>query len=302
MSRLIVLGIDGATFTLLEPWAKEGKLPAFGKLLEGGVYGPLESLLPPETMSAWPAILTGKDPGKLGVLEFWRVNRTSYKAELDPLLWEKWNPLWRILDRHGKKVCMCNVPTAYAPEGDFSGLFVSGPQSQGGEIRRLAYPPMLEASLKKINYQIYAPSIMAVGADRFPQLVSSLTDTKMKIASMLLDKESWDFFMFGLFYADQMGHFYWKYTDKTHPDYRQHNRYSEVILDYYRKADGWLESLFSRDANIVLVSDHGQGKMLRYANLNAWLRSKSLLVLTPAGENRLHHLNRRQLFFPECFN
>jgi predicted AlkP superfamily phosphohydrolase/phosphomutase len=37
----------------------------------------------------------------------------------------------------------------------------------------------------------------------------------------------------------------------------------------------------------VLVSDHGQGKMLRYVNLNAWLMSKDLLVLTSEGAKRL---------------
>jgi predicted AlkP superfamily phosphohydrolase/phosphomutase len=287
MSRLFVLGIDGATFNLLEPMVEKGNLPAFSKVMEGGAYGRLESPVPPETMSAWPAILTGKDPGTLGVLEFWEVNRKTYKAELSPIRWDEWNPLWKILDAQGKKVCICNVPTAYAPEDNFSGLFVSGPQSQGGELRRMAYPEELENTLKKINYQIYAPSIMTVGKDRFPHIVCNLTARKMKIASMLFSREQWDFFMFGLFYSDQMGHFYWKYTDETHPDFRPDNPYTHVILDYYRMVDGWLNDLLSSGENILIVSDHGQDKTLKYVNINAWLKSKNLLFLTKEGENRL---------------
>ncbi|MBC8462007.1 MAG: alkaline phosphatase family protein, partial [Deltaproteobacteria bacterium] len=63
--------------------------------------------------------------------------------------------------------------------------------------------------------------------------------------------------------------------------------YSNVILDYYRMVDNWLDSLFSFNTNIMIVSDHGQGKMLRYVNFNAWLMSKNLLALTAEGGERL---------------
>ena len=40
-TRVVVLGIDAATFTLLRPWMEEGKLPNFKKICDSGVTGPL---------------------------------------------------------------------------------------------------------------------------------------------------------------------------------------------------------------------------------------------------------------------
>ena len=32
--RVVVIGIDGATWNLIKPWAEEGKLPTFKKFIE----------------------------------------------------------------------------------------------------------------------------------------------------------------------------------------------------------------------------------------------------------------------------
>jgi len=41
MSRVIALGLDGGTWALIKPWADEGELPTFKKLMENGVWGVL---------------------------------------------------------------------------------------------------------------------------------------------------------------------------------------------------------------------------------------------------------------------
>lgn len=40
--KVLVIGLDGATWDLIKPWAEEGKLPTFKKLMEGGRGGELE--------------------------------------------------------------------------------------------------------------------------------------------------------------------------------------------------------------------------------------------------------------------
>lgn len=52
--RVLVIGLDGATWDLLIPLAGEGLLP-ISKLMNLGSYGELESTVPPVTAPAWAA-------------------------------------------------------------------------------------------------------------------------------------------------------------------------------------------------------------------------------------------------------
>ena len=69
-SRILVIGLDGGTWDLLMPLAKQGFLPILHELVVGGSYGELESTIPPITGSAWVSFATGKNPGKTGVYDF----------------------------------------------------------------------------------------------------------------------------------------------------------------------------------------------------------------------------------------
>jgi predicted AlkP superfamily phosphohydrolase/phosphomutase len=42
VSKVFVFGLDGATFDLILPWVREGKLPHLSRLLAEGSWGPLE--------------------------------------------------------------------------------------------------------------------------------------------------------------------------------------------------------------------------------------------------------------------
>jgi len=43
MRRVFVIGLDGATLDLIGPWAAQGELPTFSRLMREGVFGPLRS-------------------------------------------------------------------------------------------------------------------------------------------------------------------------------------------------------------------------------------------------------------------
>lgn len=46
-SKIIIIGIDGATMNLIRPWVSEGKLSGFKYIIEHGVSGGLMSSIPP---------------------------------------------------------------------------------------------------------------------------------------------------------------------------------------------------------------------------------------------------------------
>ena len=70
MAKSLIIGLDGATWNVIKPLAEEGKLPTFKKLMEEGVWGNLESTVPPVTGPAWVSFATGRNPGKTGVFDF----------------------------------------------------------------------------------------------------------------------------------------------------------------------------------------------------------------------------------------
>lgn len=78
MTKVLIFGLDGGTVDLIKPWADEGVLPTFKKLMRSGVWSKLESTFPPITCPAWPSMLTGKKPDKLGLYHFTSRDSKNY--------------------------------------------------------------------------------------------------------------------------------------------------------------------------------------------------------------------------------
>ena len=69
-TKVLVIGLDGATFDLIKPWAAQGHLPTLNHLLHNGVHAPLRSTMPPMTAPAWTSFATGVNPGKHCIFDF----------------------------------------------------------------------------------------------------------------------------------------------------------------------------------------------------------------------------------------
>jgi predicted AlkP superfamily phosphohydrolase/phosphomutase len=68
--RVIVIGIDGADWQVIEPLVRLGKLPGFKRLMEGGATGVLMSMEPSASPSLWTTVATGVNPGRHGIHGF----------------------------------------------------------------------------------------------------------------------------------------------------------------------------------------------------------------------------------------
>ncbi len=67
-TRLLVVGIEGATLDAILPLKEQGSLPFFSRLIEGGSSARLTSLRPNHQGSLWTTLSTGKLPYKHGIL------------------------------------------------------------------------------------------------------------------------------------------------------------------------------------------------------------------------------------------
>jgi predicted AlkP superfamily phosphohydrolase/phosphomutase len=81
MSRVLVIGWDGATFDVLRPWMDAGELPNLARLVEQGVRADMKSTIPPWSFQAWSSFMTGKNPGKHGIYDFFRTPPGTYRLE-----------------------------------------------------------------------------------------------------------------------------------------------------------------------------------------------------------------------------
>ncbi|NWG03348.1 MAG: alkaline phosphatase family protein [Syntrophaceae bacterium] len=114
-ARVFVIGLDGATFDLLDPWIKEGRLPNLKRMVEGSTYGRLGSTIPPVTPPAWTSFMTGVNPGKHGVFDFITFKPNSYKKVLVNSSHIRSKRFWDLAGAKGKKSIILYVPMTYPP-------------------------------------------------------------------------------------------------------------------------------------------------------------------------------------------
>ena len=119
------------------------------EIIESGVSGILESSIPPRTFPAWKCYSTGKNPGKLGVFDFFKINLDQRRANICDSRSFDGLEIWDIMSRKGKIVCVINMPTTFPPKR-VNGVLIGGPFSAKAGY---TYPREIEKQLKlRYNY------------------------------------------------------------------------------------------------------------------------------------------------------
>ena len=288
--KTILLGLDGATFDNIKPWAEEGLMPNFKKAMEAGTWGELRSTIPPTTPPAWATTVTGKNPGKHGIYDFREsflfdprrpiINSRSIRAA----------KLWHILNNLGKKVGVMNVPITYPPE-EVDGFMISGMMTPSPD-HDYTHPKSLKEEIKAAVGD-YVPNIDIPQYDveflddamRFFKDMRYCFEKRRDAFFWLLENKEWDFFMPVFVITDRIGHLFWKYLSPDSKKFYNHKnaeRIRQEIRDCYRLVDDMFGMLLERlddDTTLVVMSDHGFGYTYKWINVNRWLRDIGLLTL-----------------------
>jgi len=281
MGKVAVFGIDGAELSLIEKWQDE--LPNFKKLLDGGVYGKLETTLPPLTSPAWPCMFTGRNPAKLGLYGFIKnLAREEGRFELNTSNDYNEIAIWSILNRHGEKVGLLNVPLTFPPHS-IDSFMVCGIGAPVTAKSQYTYPPELKNILDEVvgGYEI-TPIILLDIPGNIPKQVAAfekVLEKREKAAAHLMSHFPWDLFICVFYVIDSVQHRFWHYMEKKHIK-RGDERYANLIKYFYIKVDAAIGRLISKmpdDVNILVVSDHGFGPCHGRFAVNRWLEHKNLL-------------------------
>lgn len=282
-SRLIILGLDGATFDLITPWVEQGKLPQLAALMQEGCWGPLRTVIPPSTAVAWNSFASGKGPGRHGLFEFMRRRPNSYRIE--PVNSDEVESarLWDIMAFHGKQSIILNLPITY-PVRPLNGQMVAGlPVPASGPNR--CYPENLIEEFEKIvpGYKPL-PSVSFSGKNEKEYLEDLLgtLQNKITIARHCLKNKAWHLFVQVFSETDFSMHSFWRYADNTHSKYRpeDYQRYGDAIFKVYRVIDDFIGEVRQNypEVPLLLVSDHGFGPLEYYIYSNTWLLREGFLT------------------------
>lgn len=289
--RIMVLGLDGATWDLLGPWIEAGELPHLAALRTRSVWGRLRSTIPPFSATAWATFATGVNPGAHGVFDFWARSRPG--EERHPIGSGQIGAptLWRRLSEAGRRVAVVGVPMTYPPQ-PVNGVLVSGMMTPS-EAAAYTYPAELKDQLRVAAGGTYRadPYSAITQSKAFLREALYWLEHRERAHRWLMERESWDCFISVIQEPDPIQHYFWTFLQPGHPDYEAPNaqEYRELVLDVFRQIDALigqrLRALDER-TTFVLMSDHGAGEARHWFNLNRWLVERGWLVLKKGTARR----------------
>jgi predicted AlkP superfamily phosphohydrolase/phosphomutase len=282
-NRVLVVGLDGGTFTLLRPWLEEGTLPCLARLYHEGVRGPLHSVVPPLSPEAWSTFMTGKHPGRHGVMNFLSFQPGSYDLHFNSGADVREPTLWRLLSDAGRTVGVVAVPMTYPPE-EVNGYLISGLETPGMKSQ-FTHPAGLSEELRRAvgGYDLHGDMLSHTTPEAYAQGVRDMVESQSRCATYLFDRYPADLSMVVIGATDRIQHCFWRFLDPAHPRHGVDSRPAllHAVRQVYQRVDAAVQELMDHvpdPKTVLIMSDHGFGPCHRSVHLNRWLRSRGYLA------------------------
>ncbi len=294
--RVVIIGLDGATFQVLDPLMKEGVMPFLARFAAEGTRAGLRTIVPALTPPAWTSLMTGRSPGHHGIFDFFRMDsRDSRHIRFTTSSDVACETIWSAASRQRRRVTTLNFPLMFpAPriEGNVvagwvpwkqlrlachpEGLFDRLRALPGFDQRELAMDIKLEERATEgcSNPDEYAPWI---------ELHIRREQHWLEILEHLMHTDPCDLTAVLFDGVDKLQHLCWRFiaaAPDTEWQESWERRAFELCREYFRRLDGIIERISARagrDARIFIASDHGFGPTRQVFHVNAWLERQGYL-------------------------
>jgi predicted AlkP superfamily phosphohydrolase/phosphomutase len=303
--RTLLIGLDGATFDVLDPMMQSGAMPFLKSFYEQGVRANLRTIVPALTPPAWTSLVTGRTPGQHGVFDFFRMESqesrhirffTSHDVQCDTI--------WSLASAQGLRVTSLNYPAMFPPPR-ICGNVVPGwvpwkqlrlacwPQDlferlkaiPGFNPRELAMDIKLEekATEGSSNYEEYLPWIqMHIRREQnWFEIFRHLTaEDPSELTAVLFDG------------VDKLQHLCWRFIrpeDATPLTEEWEVQIRDLCIEYFRSLDQILERMCETvgpETTVLIASDHGFGPTYKVFHVNAWLEQHGYLGWSDAAKSQ----------------
>ncbi|MCG3126525.1 MAG: hypothetical protein CHACPFDD_01361 [Phycisphaerae bacterium] len=303
IDRLLIIGLDGATFDVLNPMMDAGRMPNLQRFIRDGAAGILHSTKPPITPAAWTTFMTGKGPGRHGILDFEKFDVRNHALTFNSTYEIREKTLWELLSEKELRVGSINVPMTYPPK-KVNGFMISGFETPSTKANFTWPPDLKDEILRVLPTYDYRTNWQrkALGGDgvlaRNLDYISQSFDQGWVLTRHCGEKFGWDVLMVLFKLVDNLQHKAWKYIDpRTAGSYPQQ---AEMVARCLTRLDDVLGQLFeyarSHDAAVLIMSDHGHGSLDGKAQPNLLLQKWGYLTLHNGWQRaatRVAHLARR---------
>lgn len=284
IEKVAVIGLDcGEPSFVFKRW--KDVLPNMRKLAEGGLWGNLESCMPPITVPAWSCMTTSKDPGTLGVYGFRNRKDNTYDGlSIATNLAIKEPRVWDYLGKAGKKSISIGVPQTFPITNPPNGLQVTCFLTPGIDSD-YTHPKELKQEIASVvgEYMIDCKDFRTDNKQWLLDQIYEMTDKRFKLCKHLIQTKPWDLFWMVEMGTDRIHHGFWQYIDPEHHRYEKGNPFENSIRDYYIHVDKLIGDLLgAMDLNktaVFIVSDHGAKRMDGGFCFNDWLIREGLLTM-----------------------
>ncbi|TKJ17332.1 hypothetical protein CEE44_02240 [Candidatus Woesearchaeota archaeon B3_Woes] len=261
--RIVMFGLDCASYNIINQLIKENKLPNFGKIINNGCFGMLKSVEPVSSAPAWVSFMTGKNQGKHGIYAWFKTDPKLYndRGKLLNAFDIDSKTIWEIL---GKKSGCINMPFTY-PYFKTTKFMVSGFPRPSFE--KAVYPKKLLKELKEYETEDL-PSIK--NKTEYLKKIYKNDEKVFNLFLYFLNKnKNLDFLCCVIDNLDKMSHHFW--DDE------------KVLFNYYNHLDkkiGMLLNKLEKNDTLFILSDHGANATpTKKFYFNKWLKEKGLLKL-----------------------
>ena len=150
-------GLDGLTWSFLDPLLEAGQLPNFESVLEDAAFGELETFRPTRSAILWTSVATGKTMEKHGITDWTYVDEEA-RGEIEQLravsaLTGPAATMWEILGAKGFAVSVVNWWVTY-PARPVNGVLITDRlkslmnRMSIADEPDLVYPPALIEELR----------------------------------------------------------------------------------------------------------------------------------------------------------
>lgn len=236
--RVVLIGVDGASWNLLDPMVKAGELPHFKALMDRGVSADLASVPPFLSPAVWTSIATSRRPEDHGVLYFYS-NRHAIKV---PTIWDR-------LAAGGLRVGLYDYLVTWPPR-----RFPHGGFSVPGWLRRdeSVWPPDL---FQRIGLPRYAYTVVDVGGpeDIIANSERELRD-KPRYWNRLWNELQPDVGAVTFYALDVLSHRFWHTLAKGGSPGSDTLPRTARSID---RATGEIVDNLAPEDTVLVVSDHG---------------------------------------------
>ena len=292
--RVLLVGIDGATFKVLQPLAAAGRLPTLAGLMARGSSAPLRSLDPSRSPAIWTTVATGHLPATHGIEGFTsREGGTREQPKLVTTRDRRVLSLWNIASATGRSVDVGGWWVTWPAEpvngrlvsdrvahtrweswtGDRAERYLTSPAALYAEIRELVLDP---AELDTSEIEKLAPLSQEERREladarepipfHWPSVIKfgwAEQRSYEKIALHLLAGGQPDLALVFLIAVDPASHTTWHYYEPESfegVDPADAKRLGNLIPNLYEHDDAVLARLLEQvdqDTVVLVVSDHG---------------------------------------------